>query len=313
MQSVRFNSQRPRVAFGPELADWGSWQWAGADIQRELARYFDTASFNAQQDPQGDVVLFIKHVPPVAVAARVARSAAWIYCPVDYYGSAQEIDSDAPTLRMCSRILVHCEWLRKYFEPYARVEYIDHHVKFVAPLGERYLGDREGYVLWVGVRSNLSPLVEWVNRHPLPCQLRILMNQENPRAPPNPAELGFHEASAVRVDEWNPERHVALTAGARGAIDIKGNDFRARHKPPAKAIDFIASGVPLAMNPEASSVEHLARMGFDVVSPLDIDRWFSREYWEETRRLGAALRELLSLERVGRRYKRIVEQVLSGG
>ena len=56
------------------------------------------------------------------------------------------------------------------------------------------------------------------------------------------------------------------------AIDIKGDDFRSRHKPPAKAIDFIASGVPLAMNPDSSMVEHLARMGFDVASPLDTER-----------------------------------------
>jgi hypothetical protein len=36
------------------------------------------------------------------------------------------------------------------------------------------------------------------------------------------------------------------------------------------------------MNSDRSTVEHLARMGFHVASPLDIDRWFSLEYWEET-------------------------------
>ncbi len=82
------------------------------------------------------------------------------------------------------------------------------------------------------------------------------------------------------------------TAGAKAALDIKGQDFRSRHKPPPKAMDFLASGVPLAMNPESSPVEHLARMGFAVPSPLDTQRWFSREYWKETRRFGQALREL---------------------
>ena len=81
--------------------------------------------------------------------------------------------------------------------------------------------------------------------------------------------------------------------------------------PPAKAIDFLASGVPLAMNADSSPVEHLARMGFEVPSPLDTERWLSREYGEETRRFGAALRELLSLERIGLRYKRIIEEVLA--
>jgi hypothetical protein len=115
----------------------------------------------------------------------------------------------------------------------------------------------------------------------------------------------------VRIEEWTPERQLELTAKARAAIDIKGTDFRPRHKPPAKGIDFIASGLPLAMNPDCSTVEHLSRMGFDVVSPLDIDRWFAPEYWEETRRFGIALRELLSRQRVGLRYKRIIAQVLS--
>jgi hypothetical protein len=100
-------------------------------------------------------------------------------------------------------------------------------------------------------------------------------------------------------------------AGARAALDIKGDDFRARHKPPAKAIDFLAAGVPLAMKPDSCVVEHLARLGFAVASPLDAAAWLSPEYDEETRRFGAALRELLSLERVGRRWRRLLEEVLA--
>jgi hypothetical protein len=92
--------------------------------------------------------------------------------------------------------------------------------------------------------------------------------------------------------------------------DIKDNDFRSGHKPPAKAIDAVASGVPLAMNPDSSPVEHLGRLGFEVATPLDTQRWFSRAYWEETQRFGRALRELLSLERVGQRFRRIIEDVI---
>jgi hypothetical protein len=241
---------------------------------------------------------------------RVPRRTVVIYCPVDYYGSTADIDGDRKMLSRCSRVLVHCQRLRRCFERYARVEYVDHHVKFVTPIRQRWRDD--GYFLWVGVRSNLPALVEWVNMHPLPGDLRVLTNLENPNCVPRAAELGFREHRAVRVDNWCRELHVALTEGARAAIDIKGSDFRSRHKPPAKAIDFIASGVPLAMNPDSCVVEHLGRMGFEVVSPLDTERWLSREYWEETQRFGGALRELLSLERIGRRYKRIIEDVLVG-
>jgi hypothetical protein len=83
------------------------------------------------------------------------------------------------------------------------------------------------------------------------------------------------------------------------------------HKPPAKAIDFLAAGVPLAMNADSSSVDHLAGMGFDVPDPQDHERWLSRAYWDETRRFGAALAEMYSRERVAWRNWRLIEGVLA--
>jgi hypothetical protein len=76
-------------------------------------------------------------------------------------------------------------------------------------------------------------------------------------------------------------------------------------------LDYIASGLPLAMNPESSPVEHLSRMGFEVASPLNWDYWLSEEYWQETQRFGRAIRELLSLERIGRRFHGHIEEVLA--
>jgi hypothetical protein len=76
-------------------------------------------------------------------------------------------------------------------------------------------------------------------------------------------------------------------------------------------MDFIASGLPLAMNPDSSAAEHLAQMGFELAAPQDTDRWFSREYWEETQNFGSALEELMALKRIGSRYRHLIEQVLS--
>jgi hypothetical protein len=306
---VSDDSESQVVAFGPEASDWGSWEWVGADVVHELGKCCEARSFERWQDPQSAIAVAIKHVPPSTWAAQVARDSILLFAPVDFYGGSEMVDADAPVLRSCARILVHCERLRKFFEPYARVEYMDHHVKFAAPLRDAYR--TEGNLLWVGVRSNLPPLIRWVNAHPLALPLDVLTNLEDPTHLPTPEELGFSPTTAVTIHHWTPERHVAMTAAARAAIDIKGQDFRSRHKPPAKGIDFIASGLPLAMNPDSSTVEHLARMGFDVADPLDTDWWLSREYWEETRKFGAVLRELLSLERVGRRWKRIIYEVLA--
>lgn len=301
---------QPVVAFGPVAEGWGSWEWAGADIARELGRTWRTLELPAWEAPACDVLVLVKHRPPPGWAEAVARRSAVVYSPIDVYGSAAEIDADGPWLRRCARILVHCERLRRYFEPYAPVEYVDHHVKFATPLRDSYRPS--GDLLWIGVRSNLPPLVDWVNARGLPLPLDVLTNFEDPGRPPTPVGLGFRAELPVRLHEWSPALQVELTARARAVLDVKGNDFRSRHKPPAKAIDVLASGVPLAMNRDSSPVDHLARMGFDVCPPEEAERWFSRDYWEDTRRFGAALRELLSLERIGRRYRWILEGVLAG-
>jgi hypothetical protein len=260
--------------------------------------------------PTADLGIVVKHLPEPAWIKAASRRLPLIYAPVDYYASAADIDADGPLLRHFARIIVHCERLRRYFEPYAPVVYLDHHVKFAAsrPADRR----TQGSFLWIGVRTNLAPLIEWINHHPVPGELVVLSNFEDPAAVPSATALGFRPGQAMRIVQWTAERHLEFTARARAALDVKGQDFRSRHKPPAKAIDFLAAGVPLAMNPDSSPVEHLAAMGFAVPSPLDTERWLSADYWEETQRFGQALREVLSLRRIALRLKRVIDDVLAG-
>jgi hypothetical protein len=280
----------------------------GADLERELANWYSTSIFGWGEMPRREVVLVVKHPLAPEIWAEIPTSPRIIYCPIDHFGSALEIDDASRWLRRCSRILVHCERLRRYFAPYAPVEYLDHHVKFV---GEpQAFRASEGPILWVGVRSNLPPLVEWVNQRALRRELVVLTNPEDPSRLPAPDEYGFSGRNRIRIECWSPERHLAWLPKAAGALDIKGTDFRSRHKPPAKAIDYLAAGVPLAMNADSSSAEHLATLGFDVAAPEDEERWFSQEYWDETRRFGGALRELLTKKRVAFRLRRVIEAVL---
>lgn len=303
------SSARPVVAFGPEVPGFGSWEWVGADTAQELSSVFDTRIFH-DEIPDCEALVLVKFKPPAEVLRSISRRAAVIYCPIDAYGSRAEIEADADALRSCDLVLVHCERLRTHVAPYAAVEYIDHHVKFAGPPRREYRG--AGPILWVGVRTNLPPLVAWANRNALPEELWVLTNPEDPDRAPTARDFGFRNPGRVRIERWTAERQRQWTEECRAALDVKGHDFRARHKPPAKAIDFLASGVPLAMNADSSSTEHLARMGFQLASPHEPDRWLSREYWEETVRFGAALRELLPPRRVALRWKRILERVLAG-
>lgn len=296
----------PVVAFGPELPGIGSWNWVGGALAVALEGRFKVLRFR-ERIPDCDAAVIVKYKPPLEEVINAGTRAAVLFCPIDAYGSAADIDADYRLLRSCRHIIVHAPSLAKYFQSYAPVELLDHHVNYVAPLRTEFRS--EGPVLWTGLRSNLPPVVDWLNSHRLPAELQVLTNLEEGEAAA-PEAFGFRGPTCVRVERWSAERHRSALATARAAIDVKGGDFRQRHKPPAKAIDCIASGVPLAMNSDSSSVAYLRTLGFEVARPDDPGRWFSEEYWRETRRLGAELRDRLSREGVAGRLAEIVEKAL---
>lgn len=300
---------RSRLAFGPEAPGFGSWDWIGADLCWALQHWgWETTVFH-DEVPDVDVAVFVKFKPPLAELQRLrSLRRSLIYCPVDVYASAGEIDADADALRCFDRIIVHCERLRPHFVRYAPVEYLDHHLKFIAPSPVRRT--TEGPFVWIGNRSNLPPVTDWLSHHRLPGEVWILTDFASESDPMAPKALGFLSNNTVRIDQWTPPRHVEWTGVARAALDVKGDDFRSRHKPPAKALDFLASGVPLAMNPESSSTEHLLRWyGFEMAALDDLDRWLSNEYWRDVQRLVTPLRLDLSLSVIARRFQRILRDL----
>jgi hypothetical protein len=153
------------------MAGWGSREWVGVDLRDELGKSFRTVTFNHQEIALADLYVVVKQAPSLEWVEGVRRRGALIYCPVDFYGSAAEIDADRGMLRRCSRIVVDCERLRRYFEGYAPVQYMDHHVKLVSDPGgsskrgqtptkgegvRPLLGPRnDSYLLWIGVRTNV--------------------------------------------------------------------------------------------------------------------------------------------------------------
>lgn len=299
---------RPVVAFGPRLPGWGSWDWLGQDLADALGPWFDTVTFGGAEIPACDLVVLVKHPLPETVLMEVAETTPLIYLPVDAFASAAEIDVSARWLRRCARVVVHSHSLGRYFSPYASTEYLDHHVKFVPATPATY--KERGFVLWAGVRSNLPYLVAWLNANDLSTNLRVITNLENPAHVPTARELGLRDGRRMQIEHWTPSLHLQRVLEAKAALDVKGEEFRQAHKPPTKAFDFIASGLPLAM-PGGASVEHLASWGFGIASPHDPVYWFSREYWRETQQFGAAVRELLSLPRIAFRFSRIVAAVLA--
>lgn len=298
----------PLVTIGPVMPGWGSWEWVGTFLLQCLDGPFRPASFEPWEVPDADVVVVVKHAPPLEWIDEVTRRSAVVWCPIDWYADVGQIEADRPWLNKCTTVVVHCRRLLTHFGSAIETRYLDHPLKFRTPTRQTFQPD--GPLLWVGVRSNLTPLVEWVNANPLPRPLDVLTNPERTGSVPTPAALGFLDDRAVRIHEWTPDRHLTMTAAACAALDIKGTDFRSRHKPPAKALDFVASGLPLAMNSDSSSAEHLAALGLSVPTPLDTERWLSEGYWDETRRLGERLSRDLEASRLAERYRTVIADAL---
>ena len=298
---------RPVVAFGPRIPEAGSWEWLGQDMATALQEKFETVVFD-RDVPPCDVAVFIKFKPPRESLRKIAAPSAVVYCPVDVYGSAAEIDADEDLL-LCDRIVVHCPKLAKYTRSYAQTVCLDHHLKFTVPIREQFVP--EGSLLWVGVRTNLPPLADWLRKTSFEEELWILTNPEDSKDLENPERLGLPPDGSYKLGEWTVERHREWLKRCRAVLDVKGQDFRARHKPAAKAMDVVASGVPLAMNRDSSPAEYLRQLGFEVACPEDRDRWISREYWEETRAFGRQLHERFSLPVLRDAWENLLDDVLS--
>ncbi|MCA9031885.1 MAG: hypothetical protein KDA66_13810, partial [Planctomycetaceae bacterium] len=252
-----------KIAFGPQADKFGSWKWIGQDLVDELGP--ERAAVFRYVIPPCDVVIFIKFKPSLPHLKALKPSRKLVYCPVDIYGSAAEIDADWESLQQFDCIICHAASLQKYFSAYSRTALLDHHVKFTAPLPtERQIN---GPILWTGNAANLPPLVGWCNTHQLPEELWILTNLD--RESVTSSELGFRGNSRVRIENWSPEKHREWAGLARLALDIKGTDFRARHKPPTKAFDCIASGLPFAMNADSGPAAEIASRGFQLATPDD--------------------------------------------
>lgn len=293
------------VAFGPRNPSFGSWQWIGEDIGRALCNEFDVHFFDVLP-PSCDVAVFIKFKPDAETLRRL--SCRVVYCPVDIYGSSAEIEFDASALGACDLAITHAASLEKYLSTYIETCCIDHHVKYASSQNEKFRGG--GPLLWIGNRGNLPPVIKWVNSRRFDEELWFLTNFSENERTAGASELGFLPHNHIRVERWTTERHLAWQEQCRAAFDIKGEDFRSRHKPPTKAIDFLASGISFAINQESSPARYCRSLGFDAASPDDSDRWFSEQYWIECKRFGELLSSRLNLQAIASQWSRVIRSLL---
>lgn len=109
-------------------------------------------------------------------------------------------------------------------------------------------------------RAECAAISPQVLSNSLDRELWILTDVEKDRIAT--CSIGFSDDRSVRVDTWCQELHLKWLSVASVAVDVKAEDFRARHKPPAKAYDYLASGIPLITNRGSSPDLHLQEIGF---------------------------------------------------
>jgi hypothetical protein len=300
---------RPTIAFGPETKRT-SWAWVGFDVGRELSKYFNVIFFpkNIKQVPQADLVFFIKNPPDNEVWTNLKhRSIKMVYCPIDNYSEESAIQKHAAFLGQCEAIFVHCSRLSPILKPYCKqVDFIEHYNRF--GLSEMTAYKPSGYAVWVGTMENLPPVINWLQEHPLGLEIKFVTDY--------PVLFKDCITGALPIKDnhelikWHPKVQNDIMSGAKVAFDIKGSSFNQMHKPPVKAQQFIVSGIPFATNQESYSAEYFMAHGLKIPSPMEMERWLSIDYWKETKAIGQALRERITLENIGLYYKRIIENIL---
>jgi hypothetical protein len=221
-----------------------------------------------------------------------------VYFPCDYYKTHAQIAEDT-FLQNAKAVVCHSEPLARVIRDFhLNVHCVEHDSKFVLPELAPY--KKEGPILWIGFSGYMHLLQKWLLENPLKEQLLVLTDKPGAVALPG---------RCTQI-QWTPRRQKELLRIAKAALDIKGNDFNQTMKPPEKLQTFIASGIPSACNPNTELASYCKQNGFDVAEPGDTERWFSHDYYAETIRFAAVLRQRMSLDSIGANTKEIIDALL---
>ena len=305
------------LAIGPQTGA-PSWDWVGLGMADELGQYFHVVLFrDFDAIPDTDLILIVKQRPPAAfVGAAKSRGARVCFAPVDVYQSQEEIAVDAGMLGDCHAVLLHSEALRPALAPYcSNITLVEHHARYA--LDELATFKPEGFLLWIGALQHLPHVLGWLECNPPPIEVRLLTDL-NMRSARIAAHVEAHrQGLALRIQEgringypaepWSEAAQATLMQGCKAAIDIKGSSFSQVTKPPTKAQQFVASGVPFGCNPSHPATAYFRSHGFELADARDFNRLLSHAYWAETRHFAGRLRELTARDAVGRVYRQILE------
>ena len=219
-------------------------------------------------------------------------------------------------------ILVHSERLVDLLKKHeVESSFVEHYNKYTTNTNLGY--KEKGKVLWVGAYEHVPFIVDYFEKNDLGLEVDLLTSpdkgQSLAEAQKRYKRLGYSGAikkhlrsrKNLRLLPWDENSQKRLMEETKAGIDIKNVLLWGQaYKPPTKAQQFISSGIPFACNKESYSYEYFLKRGFELAEPVDIDKWFSRKYWQETNSFKDILNEAISLTAVGRMYQKSLDLIL---
>lgn len=303
------------IAFCPSWRETsGSWQWIGVDLAEWLRAQGHDVSTILDSKEQGreesrrqlrecgaEIVVVVKTRKVLHAALRFKKKRQKIvYMPIDKWHAPKEIGLDGWHLKRCNLICCHSELLRSRLAEHGfrNTAVIDHHLKFASRAPRTWRP--WPLVFWCGVKTNWPAFAEWFSEHRPTWANRCLIS-------PLVSREAFGADAAL--EQWTPESHSLAVATCTHAIDVKANVFWDKYKPPTKAVEAVASGLPLALNAGHCGRDRLRRLGLDPPVPEDEARWFSRAYWDQTQAAREQVWRECSLDAIGGRFIDLLQSI----
>lgn len=304
--------------FGP-VWDAPSWYWVGADVAERLKLWINVKYFTDVSELPADAVVFWIKRPGDKKTAEVIRRKRLmvIFFPVDCFDGAEIIAKHQVFVDEARLVCLHARSLSPFFAN-SKIAFVQHYNKYGVNFEDRIPGD---YFLWVGGYQYVPYITEAIDYLRSRGNVLILTDNHNAAArgaaKTNAKRNGvvdferYLSKSGITVQTWSEvgQREALLTCSA--AFDIKCDDlFNQRHKPPTKMQKYLCSGIPCAINRDASLRKQLNMEVPEIRDLCDVAKRpsYLNKLWKHSEGLSAEL----SLGNVAQQYYFLAESVFSG-
>jgi hypothetical protein len=302
------------IAIGP-VTKAPSWNWVGLDTAKELSKYFSIEIFNSYSIlPKSKIILIVKQLPPVNFIEQAkSQDKKIIYCPIDYFENEMQLIKSDFILSKCDLILSHAESLIPLLDQFCPSFLVEHNSKFTLPKMTKYKPN--GFVLWIGGFQFVPYICKYIKTFNPSYELKLLTDYKNKsavgRAESLVRQIGI-EINYKNLDlyDWSEDLQDKMMQECKAALDIKGDSFSQKHKPPTKGQKYITSGIPFAINSGNCCFSYFQRRNFDICEPKNVEKWFSEDYYNQTQKFGIELKKTLTDKAVGESYALFINDLV---